>query len=96
MILALRKRRSVRFLIVGRPIVQQIDRLGQIAPQACDRVRMRTERRQAQIGDADAPKSMRPKIWAICDRYGDRDHLRSEIATYLISIGRRSPFMFDA
>lgn len=40
------------------------------------------------LGDADAEEDVRQRIYQICDRYGDRDHLRDEMAEYLTSIGR--------
>jgi hypothetical protein len=47
------------------------------------------------FGDADlSPEDYRavePQILAICEKYGRRDHLISEIAQYLVSIGRYAP-----
>jgi len=36
-------------------------------------------------------KAAEPRIMAIGEKYGRRDHLISEIAQYLVSIGRYSP-----
>jgi hypothetical protein len=47
------------------------------------------------FGDADlSPEGYRavePQILAIGEKYGRRDHLISEIAEYLVSIGRYAP-----
>ncbi len=47
------------------------------------------------FGDADlSPKdyaAAEPQILAIAEKYGRRDHLISEIAQYLVSIGRYAP-----
>ncbi len=47
------------------------------------------------IGDADLSEkeyqAAEPQLLAICQRYGSRQHLISEIAEYLVSIGRYSP-----
>ncbi len=47
------------------------------------------------FGDADLSpedyRSIEPQILAIGEKYGRRDHLISEIAQYLVSIGRYSP-----
>jgi hypothetical protein len=47
------------------------------------------------IGDADLPndqfEEVMPKLKAITDAYGKRDHLLGEITEYLVSIGRSFP-----
>jgi hypothetical protein len=47
------------------------------------------------FGDADlsaeAYEAVAPKLIEIDQRYGSRQHLISEIAAYLVSIGRYSP-----
>jgi hypothetical protein len=47
------------------------------------------------IGDADLPREAyeiaAPRLKEICERYGRRDHLVSEIVDYLVSIGRHFP-----
>jgi len=52
------------------------------------------------FGDADlSPQDYEvaePQIQAICDKYGQRDHLTSEIAAYLVSIGRYSQRVSNA
>jgi len=40
------------------------------------------------VGDIDVPRAVSVKVQQICDRFGERDHLRADIARYLISIGR--------
>ena len=46
-------------------------------------------------GDADLPddqfEEVMPKLAAITDAYGKRDHLLMEITEYLVSIGRSYP-----
>lgn len=47
------------------------------------------------IGDADLPddrlEEVIPKLSAITEAYGKRDHLLGEITEYLVSIGRSYP-----
>lgn len=54
------------------------------------------DERHWTIGDAEAPKALQRAIYAICDEYGTYDHLVPEIGQYLLSIGRLSPYMYDA
>ena len=47
------------------------------------------------IGDADLPdgqlEEIMPRLSAITEAYGKRDHLLEEITEYLVSIGRSYP-----
>ena len=51
------------------------------------------------MGDADLPAQAyeiaAPQLQEICERYGRRDHLVSQIAEYLVSIGRYYPRVPD-
>lgn len=46
------------------------------------------------IGDVDMPlddyEAVKDRLISVCERYRERDHLRSEIAGYLLSIGRNA------